>query len=111
MKPPKTSLTHAVVVQLGELIKAHCTRQPDGTARYSDGWNDERIVEAMQGRINIGHASRLRRALIGDFVKQPKRNTLPDLIARVEALERWATQPGANLLPFPLPISPDDKDK
>jgi len=86
----KSVLKHPDIVRLGELIKANCVRQADGTAAYKDGWDDERIVKEMEGKANITNVIHLRKGLIGDIVKPTKPGSITDIMARLEALETWA---------------------
>jgi hypothetical protein len=90
MRKTYTKLSYSQVVDLGILIRSHCTLH-EGYAVYEKGWSDEIIAEKFGLSKDTSHVSKLRLQLVGPFTpagnRSVSRYALADLEARISRIE------------------------
>jgi hypothetical protein len=77
-------------IALHDKLKGICSTV-NGKAIYIEGYSDERVhKEIGETAYSINSIINLRRVMFGDLPKKAKVPSIPDLLARIEALEAWA---------------------
>ena len=70
--------------QLEEFIK----KNEDGTCYYIDNWSDQRILDELDGSLNIGAVQRVRKEIFGGlFTKGVRKGSHLIIRTRVTVLE------------------------
>jgi uncharacterized protein YoxC len=65
MKMHNRRLTLIEGIKIGELLKKHCMKLPDGFAKYEEGWNDKRVAETVSPSIRTLSVGTLRQDMYG----------------------------------------------
>jgi hypothetical protein len=90
VKKVRVVLTLEEKIKITDMLRAHTARDMHGVVRYVDGWNDERIANAISGRVDYVGVRRVRNSLFG-----PSRLTgekRREIKAREKALKKGATE-------------------
>ena len=84
----KRRATHAQVIEVADLLRLHCITSGPGFALYEDGWDDRKIVAALDFDCAESTVASIRRDILGDLTK--KNHDATDMIraiARLNVLE------------------------
>ncbi len=116
-KEPTRKMTHVMAIALSKQLEDVCKKHM-GFAVYAEGWDDDRVAKTMTENTGDQYSERavygLRKSLYGDIAKKAKPDTVQELQARIELLEKhvarltsWAVaRPVQGFKADPQPWSP-----
>ena len=99
MGDKKTHMSLQEAFKIRSLLKPVLTTYDDGTCEYTNSHSDQSIItdHFADSALNSGHVARVRKEFFGNL-RKPQPVALPELQARIEALEKRLTKL-ENLLP------------
>lgn len=62
-------MSHLEMIELVDILRAHCHKTEDGLAEYEAEYSDQRIADESNGKYTVFNVSGLRANLIGKLKK------------------------------------------
>ena len=76
------------IIHINKRLEEFIEKNEDGTCYYIDNWSDQRILDELDGSLNIGAVQRVRKELFGGlFAKGVRTGGHPIIRTRVTVLE------------------------
>ena len=76
------------IIHINKRLEEFIKKNEDGTCYYIDNWSDQRILDELDGSLNIGAVQRVRKEIFGGlFAKGVRTGGHPIIRTRVTVLE------------------------